>query len=456
MQPCGQDVRYAARQLLKNPGFTAVAVLTIGLGIGACVSIFSVANAMFLRDRPYREPDRLVWAWQRNVTRRESWLQVSAPNFVDWQRQARSFEQLAAFGSWAPDLEPVGADSAPAERISAGSVTINLFATLGVQPLVGRTFLPEDERSQVAVLSHRLWQTRFQGDPNVLHRTVRLSGTDYTVIGVMPPEFHFPPEPEPDVLWMPRAFDGKQLAETERGHRRGESPLGKRLKVLPPEYGSSDHGKEHLLEIIGVAGDVRGNPGQEPSAMIYIPFAQNPTWDLALAIRTALEPAQMAPAIRQAVATLDPRLPVVSLRTMPQHIRDALADDYVQVVLWTWFAGVALSLAAIGIYGVLSFSVARRTRDIAVHMALGAGRSTVLRQVMARGLSLTFAGLALGLGLSWLAWRVVSSRLYVGAPLEPLATAGVALALLAVAAVACFVPARRATKVEPMEALRYE
>ena len=115
-----------------------------------------------------------------------------------------------------------------------------------------------------------------------------------------------------------------------------------------------------------------------------------------------------------------------------------------------------MGLAAIGIYGVLSFSVARRTRDIAVQMALGAQRRKVLRQVMMGGLRLTLAGLALGLVLSWIVWRLVSSQLYVGAPLEPLVTAGVVLLLVLIAAIACFVPAHRATKIDPMEALRYE
>ena len=810
------DLRFAVRQLLKNPGFTVVTVLTLALGIGACVSIFSVANAMLLRDRPYREPGRLVWVWQRDQTRPGSWLSVSAPNFLDWQQQARSFEQLAAFGQWAPDLEPTGAD-APAERILAGSVTVNLFSILGVKPLLGRTFLPEDERTPVVVLSYPLWQTRLRGDPDILHRTVRLSGTDYTVIGVMPAGFHFPPEPEPDVLWMPRSFDGKQLAPGERGRRHlyvlgrlrpdstmksaqaeldaimtrltqahpitnqnqgavvyplkifwhhpferiiyvllgavgllvlmacfnvanlllakatvrqpeialrlalgasriqivrqllveslvlsllagaaglmlalwgtavlaatipmhnyrvgeieidgtvltfalavalitgvlfglvpaltnakvdlfaalkqgsrqgegrrpqhlrsglvvaqvalavvlltgalvtvqkffemrrtnwgfeperlltarlplpefrysnnvrflnfdqslratlaalpgveavttstglpmtgdgglgrefriegqpaapkpargpfvflewinpnyfhtlrlplrsgrdfneqefvaggnvaiinramaerhfaGENPVGKRLRISAPAYGGDDHGKEYVFEIVGVADDVGRSHNDIPECHAYLPYAQNPSWDLTVAIRTTLDPAQVVPAIRKAVAALDPRLPVVSIKTMPERIHNSMADDRVQVLLWMLFAGVAMGIAAIGIFGLLSFSVARRTRDIAIHMALGAQRQAILRQVIVSGLRLTLGGLMFGLALAWITWRMVSSQLYVGAPLKPLASLCVAASLIVVAAIACFVPARRATKVDPMEALRYE
>src|SRR4051812_23117798 len=132
-------MKFALRQLLKNPGFTAVAILTLALGIGAFVSIFSVANAMLLRDQPYRDPGRLVWVWQRNVAQSGSWLPVSGPNYVDWQQQAKSFEQLAAFKQTSPDLEHTGADAAPAERLPAGEVTVNLFPTVGVKPLLGRT-----------------------------------------------------------------------------------------------------------------------------------------------------------------------------------------------------------------------------------------------------------------------------------------------------------------------------
>jgi putative ABC transport system permease protein len=239
-------------------------------------------------------------------------------------------------------------------------------------------------------------------------------------------------------------------------HFAGESPIGKRLRISAPAYGTDDHGKEHVLEIVGVAADVQSGNGNPPEAHAYIPYAQNPSWDLTLAIRTTQDPAQMAPAVRKAVAALDSRLPLVSLKTMPERIHKSMADDRVQALLWTLFAGVAMGLAMIGIYGVLSFSVTRRTHDIAVHMALGAQRARLLRQVMAGGLRLTLAGLGLGLILSWIGWRVVSSQLYVGAPLEPAVMAVVAGLLILIAALACFLPAHRATKVDPMEALRYE
>src|SRR5262245_20613465 len=175
---------------------------------------------MVLRDRPYRDPGRLLWVWQCDRTRSGSWLPVSAPNFVDWQRQATSFEQLAAFFQSSPDLEHTGPDPAPAERLPAGEVTVNLLSTVGVKPLLGRVFLPGDERSRVVLLSHSLWQARFNSDPQIINQVLRFSGEDYSVIGVMPAGFHFPPEPEPDQLWFPLPLDGEQVAEAKREHRR--------------------------------------------------------------------------------------------------------------------------------------------------------------------------------------------------------------------------------------------
>jgi putative ABC transport system permease protein len=141
---------------------------------------------------------------------------------------------------------------------------------------------------------------------------------------------------------------------------------------------------------------------------------------------------------------------------MRQRLHDSMADDRVQVLLWVLFAGVAMGLTAVGIFGVISFSVARRTREIAVRMALGAPRQAILHLVLVSGLRLTLAGLVIGLALAWVGWRMVSSQLYVGAPLKPLVSLGVTVSLLVTAALACFMPARRAMKVDPMEALRYE
>jgi len=238
----------------------------------------------------------------------------------------------------------------------------------------------------------------------------------------------------------------------------GENPLGKRLRILPPAFGSEDHGKEHALEIIGVAGNVMPHPypGEEPYPHVWILYTQNPAREMMLAIRTGGDPGTLAPVIRKQMAALDPHLLLFSIRTLDYYARESTADDRLQVVLWSLFAIAAIFLAAIGIYGVLSYSVAQRTRDIAVQMALGAERKRVLAHVMAGGLRLALCGLALGLVMSWSGWRLINTQVYhISAP-EPLVQLGVAVLLILVAVIACWLPARRATRVDPMVALRYE
>src|SRR2546426_351905 len=201
------DLRFAWRVLRKNPGFTAVAVLTLAVGIGACVSIFSVANAMLLRRLPYERPDRLVSVWQRDKTKQDFYGEVSVPNFMDWKQQANSFEQLAFFNQESLTLGAPGADATLLERVDGGVVTANLFFLLGAKPMLGRVFLPEEEhagRENVVVLSHGFWQNRLQGSPQALHQSVSLNGEQYSIIGVMPKEFHFPPMPGSDQFWIPR------------------------------------------------------------------------------------------------------------------------------------------------------------------------------------------------------------------------------------------------------------
>jgi len=180
------DLRFAFRQLLKNPGFTAVAVLTLALGIGANTAIFSVVNAVLLRPLPFAEPDRLVWMWG-NIRNGGNQASVSPLDFLDYREQNKSFEQLAAMTS-GPGYRNLTGDGDP-QRLEAAWVTGNYFQALGVEPALGRTFRLENEhpgRNEVVVLSHGLWQRQFGGDPSIVNRTIRLDGRNYEVLGVMP------------------------------------------------------------------------------------------------------------------------------------------------------------------------------------------------------------------------------------------------------------------------------
>src|SRR6266542_5552628 len=202
------DLKFAVRQLLKNPGFTAVAVLSLALGIGANTAIFSIINAVLLKPLPYREQEKLVTLWERNPQRGVEQEFVTPPNYADWREQSRVFEQMAYWnGVEAVNLVIGGG----VEKARRAYVESSLFSVLRIAPLLGRTFLPEDDQregNRVAILSYDLWQRRFAGNSNVLGQILTLgafNGRDYTVVGVMPPGFSFPDRCD---LWLPAGWNG--------------------------------------------------------------------------------------------------------------------------------------------------------------------------------------------------------------------------------------------------------
>jgi putative ABC transport system permease protein len=183
-----QDLRYGARMLMKNPGFTLIAVMTLALGIGANTAIFSVVNAVLLRPLPYKDASRLMVLWERERNIEQE--SPSYPNFLDWQAQSRSFEQMALSRRDNANLTGAGEP----ERLDVRQVSANFFATLGVMPLLGRSFAPEEDRvgaNPVAVIGYGLWQRRFAADAEIINKTITLNDRPFTVIGVLPPEFQF-------------------------------------------------------------------------------------------------------------------------------------------------------------------------------------------------------------------------------------------------------------------------
>jgi predicted permease len=200
------DVKFAIRQLLKNPGFTAVAVLTLALGIGANTAIFSVVNAVLLRPLPYPEPGQLVqllsdWSGSPNTS-------IGSTMFVEVKAQSQSVARIAAYSGGDMTLTGVGS----AERVVAGAVTVDFFPLLGVQPALGRNFTREEDTPngpKAAILGHSHWQSRFGGNRDILDRTITLNQQSYTVVGILPPRFQYP---EPFQLWIPLA-----LGETGAG-----------------------------------------------------------------------------------------------------------------------------------------------------------------------------------------------------------------------------------------------
>ena len=227
-----QDVRYGFRILRKTPGFTAVAVLTLALGIGASVAIFSAIDVVLLRPLPYEKPQQLVTVTETLPLMGQDEIGVSAGEYQDYRDRNRSFSQVAAYESDGFNLTGAGQPL----RINAAKISASAFPLLGVSPEIGRTFTEAEERSgavNLIVLSHKLWQNSYNSDPNILGKTLKLNEQPYTVIGVMPDSFRFPfdgaPLSEMADLWMPIAFDPALLAPENRIREFGVGLIG-RLK----------------------------------------------------------------------------------------------------------------------------------------------------------------------------------------------------------------------------------
>ena len=800
------DIRYALRNLLRRPAFTLIAVVTLALGIGANTAIFSAINALLLKPLPFPELDRVVAIWDKLPSRGLMHNEVAVANYLDWQSQSQSFEQLALYRWWSANL--TGID--PPERIQGFLVTANYLDALGMKPILGRNFLPEENqpgKDAVAIITHSLWQQRFGGDPNIVNKTITINSVVRTVVGVMPERFNFPkgadvyaplamtPElmrnrgshsyyvigrlksgasiesaqaeidninarleqqfPETNKGWgatvfpivadTVRTYDtalwvmmgdvafvlliacanvanlmlaratGRQkeiavrtalgasrwrivrqlLTESvivaliggalgvlvgfwavdalraanpadaakyapgwyqlginptvlfftlglsvvsgivfglapalqmskpnlndslkEGGRQTGGSshrlrsslvvfevalslvllvgagllvrsflsllrtdpgfnpdnvltmnlvlpvakykdrparaafyhdlvqrvkvqpgvqsaalvnylPLGGanssdsylvegepepapgqehdgRYRVATPDYfrsmdisvlrgrGFTEHDKADTvrvvvvnetlarkhwpgqdplgrrirfygpldeapwMEVVGVVKDVKHELDNPVTPEYYLPHAQDPWNAMVLVARTSVAPALLSGALRQQVWAIDKDQPVFDLRTMREVRSMSVALYSFSSVMLGIFASIALVLAAIGIYGVMAFAVTQRTQEIGIRMALGARTADVLKLVVRHGMKLALIGIVIGLAGSWALTRFLKQLLFGVEATDLLTFSLVSLCLLVAAFVACYLPARRATKVDPMVALRYE
>jgi putative ABC transport system permease protein len=799
-----QDIRYGLRSLLKKPAFTLTAVIALALGIGANTAIFSVINGVLLRSLSYANPDRIVMLWEKSLTGRNLQNVISPGNFLDWQKQTASFEQMAAV--WDLRVNLTGGNGEP-EEIKAQFVSQPFFAALGVQPMVGRSFLPQEDKAGnelVIILSQELWQTRFGSDPEIVGKQATISGRQRTIVGVMPPGFHFLDNRVK--AWMPLALDPainyrettgrflravaqlkpgvsiqqaqaelngiakqleqafptknigwginvipiheqvvgeirpilivllaavafvlliacanvanlllsraaarqKELAlraalgasrlrlvrqmltesvllalmgglvgvalaywgiqlligfgpdniprlseitidprvlgftfgislltgllfglipalqasrpdlndalkEGSRGSTGGRSgmfrnvfviaevslalvlligaglmirsftrlqsvetgfnaesvltmraqlprkkygephqivdffkqaqariaalpgvqavgaisylPLtglasrdsfkipgqpppapgqepGVEVRVITPTYframgipllkgrllderdvkesrvllinetmakkyfASQDPvGKQIEIswdgsgpdEIVGVVGDIReGALEKEPEPAIYWTHARESYSGMALVVRTAGDATRFQTAIQKEIRAIDPDQPIADVRTMKEVIARSIARPRFNTLLLTIFAGVALVLAAVGLYGVMNYSATQRTHEVGIRMALGATRADIMRLVVGNGMLLTLIGIGLGVAASLGLTRVMASLLFGITATDVPTFLGVSVVLVAVALIANYIPARRATRVNPVIALRYE
>ncbi|HEY0098819.1 MAG TPA: FtsX-like permease family protein, partial [Pyrinomonadaceae bacterium] len=229
-----------------------------------------------------------------------------------------------------------------------------------------------------------------------------------------------------------------------------EDPLGKRVKF-------SDDPNVPWNEVVGVVGDVRHNGLDiEPQMETYLPYPQSPRTIMAIAVRSTSDPTAMTSAVRRAILEVDNAQPIYDIKTMEQRLSEAVAPRRLSMALFSFFAAVALVLAIVGVYGVMSYSVNQRTHEFGIRMALGAQHTDVLKLVLRQGVILAIAGILIGVIAAYAVTRFMSGLLYGVSATDPLIFIAVSLVLMIIALLACYIPARRATKVDPIIALRYE
>jgi putative ABC transport system permease protein len=368
MQALWQDLRFGLRVLLKNRGFTLVAALTLALGIGANTAVFSVAYATLLRPLPFRDQGRLAVAWKSDETTKHQFVEISIPEFNDWRSQNRVFEHLAAMTTTIYGFNYTLTGRGEPEQIHSARVSADFFPALGVKPSIGRAFTEDEDRpgaACVAVISHSLWQRRFNADPKMIgqtitfndggnqsaleaavkpDQTIKLSDVGFSVVGVMPPDFEFPKGVD---MWVPlSATSGKYLVESRLGFLQAVGRLKPSVTL--------EQAKAELDAIIGRIA------------------AQHPE------MRASGERAVIKPLTRYIFGDARPALYMLLAAT-----------------------ALLLLIACANIANLQLARATSRRREIALRAALGAGRGRLARQLMIESLALAVAGGGLGVLLAY-------------------------------------------------------
>ncbi len=341
------DFRFAGRRLLRSPGFSLLVVLTLALGIGATLAIFSVVDAVVFSPLPYAQPDRLVSIWEANLAEGLEHERIAPLNFADYRELKSAFADAAAW--WYPDVN-LSDDAGDPIRVSTIEATANFFSVLGVRPRLGAGFEPSSslyDENLAVVISDRLWRERYGGDPRVLGKVLRLNGDSYTVVGVMPAGFHFPRQTD---VWERLRWE-----------------LSERTRFA------------HFMESVG-----RLRPGAS--------LEQAQAGLTAVSDRLAKE----HPASNKGWRA----------RIVPLHAEVVGAYGPALLVLMG-AVGLLLLLTCANVANLLLARASAREREVAIRAALGATRAGLLRQLFAESLVLGACGAVLGLALAWMAVRLL-------------------------------------------------